>query len=137
MKIRLLLLTCVAALFSLCASAKNDAPCTGGETSKKNDVVGGVYNSDTKKPISNVSITAYLSSKKEKVVLTNNNGSYAFDELKAGTYKFVFEKEGYKKVVKDKVAIRPDEGFQLNIEMEEHAVFDFMPGPFHFSDFHD
>ena len=93
MKIKLLLLTCLTVFISLFARANN----TQGnveETIKKSDVAGGVYDSDTKKTLSNVNITAYLASKKEKVVLTGNNGAYAFDELQTGTYKFVFEKDG-------------------------------------------
>ena len=133
MKLRLLLLGCMTVLFSLGVRA-NTTPGEEEVNAKKSDVLGGVYNNETKKPISNVSITAYLSSKREKVVLTNNNGTYTFDELKGGTYKFVFEKDGYKKVVKEKIVVRQDEGFQLDVEMEEHTVFDFMPGPFHFSD---
>ena len=98
---------------------------------KKEDIMGSVMNADGKKPLKDVSITAYLSSKKEKVVITDGTGAYAFDDLKPGVYKFVFEKEGYKKVVKDKVMVKVDEGFQLDIEMlEENA--DVMPSPSHF-----
>ena len=57
------------------------------------------------------------------------------DELKAGVYKFVFEKAGFKKVTKDKVVVRTDEAFQLNIEMIQDNGFDLMPSPLHFTDF--
>ena len=98
---------------------------------KKEDIMGSVMNADGKKPLKDVSITAYLSSKKEKVVITDGTGAYAFDDLKPGVYKFVFEKEGYKKVVKEKVTVKVDEAFQLDIEMlEENA--DVMPSPSHF-----
>ena len=33
---------------------------------------------------------------------------HAFDELKPGVYKFVFEKAGFKKVTKDKVVVKTD-----------------------------
>ena len=92
-----------------------------------------MYHTTTKKPLTNVSVTAYLTSdKKEKVVLSDSNGNYAFDDLKPGVYKFVFEKDGYKKVTKEKVFIKTDEGFQLNIEMAEEKDFDFIPGAFNF-----
>ena len=68
------------------------------------------------------------------MVLTDDEGGFAFDELKPGTYKFVFEKAGFKKVTKEKVVVKTDEAFQLNIEMIESS-FDLMPSPFHFSDF--
>jgi hypothetical protein len=85
------------------------------------------------KPLNNVSVTAYFASnKKEKVVVSDGNGNYAFNDLKPGTYKFVFEKDGYKKVTKEKIIIKTDDGFLLNIEMMEEKDFDFVPGAFNF-----
>ena len=80
-----------------------------------------------------VSITAILSSKKEKIVLTDEDGTFNFDELKPGTYKFIFEKAGYKKITKEKVLIKTDEAFQMNIEMIESNDFDIVPSPFSFA----
>ena len=37
-----------------------------------------------------------------------------------------------KKVTKEKIIIKTDDGFQLNIEMAEEKDFDFMPGAFNF-----
>jgi len=76
----------------------------------------------------------FLLSKKEKAITTDEDGNYAFDDLKPGTYKFVFEKLGYKKVVKEKIIIKTDESFQMNIEMIQNNDFDLVPTPFHFSD---
>jgi hypothetical protein len=90
---------------------------------------------ETKKPVKEVNITAYLDSKKEKVVSSDESGNYAFDDLKPGTYKFVFEKIGFKKVVKEKVLIKTDDSFQLNIEMIASNEYDLSPTPLHFSDF--
>lgn len=128
---KLLLLSSSFLLFAAIAKA-NTGPAEANDATKKNDINGGVFHSETKKTISNVSVTAYLTSKKEKTVITDSNGNYAFDDLKPGTYKLVFEKQGYKKVTKDKVMIRTDEGFRLNIEMVEEEDFDFMPGAFTF-----
>jgi len=134
MKAKLLLLSCFA-IFATFISRANDTP---PETDiKKDEINGSVVHLDTKKPLNNVIVTAYSSSKKEKIVITDGNGNYNFDELKPGTYKFVFEKNGFKRVTKDKVVVKTDESFQLNIEMDEHQSFDFMPGPFQFSDFED
>ncbi len=99
---------------------------------KKYDINGSVVQKENKKPIRDVSVTAYLSSKKEKVVLTDENGNYGFDDLKPGTYKLVFEKEGFTKIVKEKVPIKAEEPAQLNIEMAESNDFDLVPAPFHF-----
>jgi hypothetical protein len=127
-----LLLICFAVFASVIAKA-SPVPADVDGTTKKNDINGGVYHNETKKPLSNVSVTAYLTSnKKEKVIVSDNNGNYAFDDLKPGTYKFVFEKDGYKKVTKEKIIIRTDEGFQLNIEMMQEKDFDFVPGAFTF-----
>jgi len=85
--------------------------------------------------LKDVNVTAYLVSKKEKTVTTDEVGNYSFDELKPGTYKFVFEKAGFKKVTKEKVVVKTDEGFQLNIEMIENKDFELVPSPLHFADF--
>jgi Carboxypeptidase regulatory-like domain len=128
---RTLLSLVVIAACSAGAYANNTDPGIGGK-GKKDDVNGIVTDADEKKPLKDVSITAYLSSKKEKVVFSDEEGGYAFDELKPGTYKFVFEKTGYKKVVREKVIVKVDEGFQLRVEMLEDKDTDLMPSPFHF-----
>ncbi len=127
MKPKTLLLIATFVLGSLIAKAKVDP-----DPGKKDDIMGSVMNAEGKKPLKDVSITAYLSSKKEKVVITDGTGAYAFDDLKPGIYKFVFEKEGYKKVVKEKVTVKVDEAFQLDIEMLEDNSADVMPSPSHF-----
>lgn len=106
----------------------------GENNGKKDDLMGMVVHSDSRKPLKDVSVTAYLVSKKEKVTITDEDGNYSFDELKPGTYKFVFEKTGFKKVTKEKVIVKTDEAFQLNIEMIETGDFDMLPSPLHFTD---
>jgi hypothetical protein len=115
-------------------TSKANSNDPGDGRGKKEDLLGMVIHSDTKKPLKDVSVTAYLVSKKEKVTLTDEEGNYSFDELKPGTYKFVFEKSGYKKVTKEKIVVKTDEAFQLNIEMIEADDYDVMPSPFHFAD---
>jgi hypothetical protein len=108
------------------------ARANGNDPGKKEDIMGSVVNAEGKKPLKDVSVTAYLSSKKEKVVITNGSGTYAFDDLKPGVYKFVFEKEGFKKVIKEKICVKVDEGFQMDIEMLLDNSEDLMPSPSHF-----
>ncbi len=134
MKAKLLLLG-FGLLGFVVANANNDDPDPGTGKGKKDELNGVVTHSDSKKPLRDVTVTAYLVSKKEKMVFTDDEGGFAFDELKPGTYKFVFEKAGFKKVTKDKVVVKTDEAFQLNIEMIETGNYDLMPSPFHFSDF--
>jgi hypothetical protein len=131
MKPKVILLA-VGLLGFVAAKANTDDPSNGA--GKRDELNGVVTNADSKKPLKDVTITAYLVSKKEKMVATDDEGGFAFDELKPGTYKFVFEKAGYRKVTKDRVVVKTDEGFQMNIEMIEAPTYDLMPSPFHFSD---
>jgi hypothetical protein len=125
MKPKVLLLISFFVLASCIAKADTDP-------GKKDDIMGSVTGAEGKKPLKDVCITAYLCSKKEKVVITDGTGAYSFDDLKPGVYKFVFEKEGYKKVVKEKVTVKVDEGFQLDIEMLQDTATDVMPSTSHF-----
>jgi Carboxypeptidase regulatory-like domain len=109
-----------------------DGPGNPGD-GKKDELNGYVYHSETKKPMKDVSVTAVLVSKKERVVVTDDAGSFSFDELKPGTYKFIFEKAGFKRITREKVVIKTDEAFQMNIEMIENNDFEIMPSPFHFT----
>ena len=137
MKNKLMLLA-----ISLCgffAANATDGPdenyIPGGE--KKSDILGVVLHSENKKPIKEVSITAYSVSKKEKekTIQTDDSGNYSFEDLKPGTYKFVFEKNGFRKVTREKVVIKTNEAFQLNIEMIESRELDIIPSPLLFTDF--
>jgi len=130
MKQKLFMLA-ISLLGFIAVKANNGGPGDG----KKDELNGTVVHSDTKKPLKDVSVTAVLVSKKEKIVFTEENGTYAFDELKPGTYKFIFEKAGFKKITKEKVVIKTNEAFQLNIEMITQNDFDILPSPFHFTDF--
>jgi len=125
MKPKFLLLISFFVLGSLITKANTDP-------GKKDDIMGSVTGAQGKKPLKDVCITAYLCSKKEKVVITDGTGAYSFDDLKPGVYKFVFEKEGYKKVIKEKVTVKVDEGFQLDIEMLQDDTTDVMPSASHF-----
>ena len=119
-------------LLGFAAARANADPDPASDPNKIAEINGFIVHAENKKPLKDVSVTAYLISKKEKAIITEEDGSYAFDELKPGTYKFVFEKVGFKRVTKEKVVIKTDETFQLNIEMIENKDSDLMPSPFHF-----
>lgn len=125
----------VVVLVSLGARANGGFPGNGADDVRKTDVAGGVFHQETKKPLNNVSVTAYSANKKEKVVFTDAQGNFSFDELKPGNYKFVFEKEGFKKITREKSIVRIDEAAQINVSLEEHNAFDFMQAPSNFFDF--
>ena len=132
MKQRILLLIAICTMGCLQSRAADIDPRNPGKSI--NEVAGNIVDGDSKKPLQNVTVTAYSTTKKEKFVLTDEFGRFEFDELKTGTYKLVFEKEGYRKVVREKVAIKSDETFQMKIEMLEADGFDLMPSPFQFFD---
>lgn len=134
MKPRLFLLA-AGLLGCVMANANTDPNPSSCSKGRKTDLAGFVMHGENKKPLKDVNVTAYLISKKEKCVLTDEVGNYFFNELKPGIYKFVFEKAGFKRVTKDKVVVKTDEGFQLNIEMIENKDFDLVPSPLHFADF--
>ena len=119
--------------FAVANASDGDDPGRGN--GKKDDLNGTVIHSESKKPLKDVSVTAVLISKKEKIVMTDDEGSFAFDELKPGTYKFIFEKAGFKRITKDKVVVKTDEGFQLNIEMIENNDYEIISSPFNIGGF--
>ena len=134
MKHRILLLIAICTMGCLQSKANEINPIDPGTPGKINEVSGSIVDGDSKKPLQNVTVTAYSTTKKEKFVLTDESGRFEFDELKTGTYKLVFEKDGYRKVVRERVAIKTDETFQMRIEMIEAEGFDLMPSPFQFFD---
>jgi hypothetical protein len=118
------ILCLIVVIISFTAKAKSVDP---REDASKCDIGGIVVSTVNKKTLKDVNVTVY-STKKEKVIITDANGNYSFDDLKPGTYKVVFEKSGYRKVVKEKVVIKGDDGLQLNVEMIEEGNFMFVPG---------
>ncbi|RYY89489.1 MAG: carboxypeptidase regulatory-like domain-containing protein [Chitinophagaceae bacterium] len=135
MKLRLLMISGMIAGASCAAKASDAPPGAGEENVRKSDVAGGVFHNESRKPLGNVTVTAYSANKREKVVTTTSAGTYSFDDLKPGTYTFVFEKAGYRKVVREKTIQRVDQASELNVLLEEHSTYDFTPGPAHFFDF--
>lgn len=108
----------------------------GPGNGSKDELNGIVVHAENKKPLKDVSVTAYTgNSKKEKIVISNVEGGFSFDELKPGVYKFVFEKTGFKKVTREKVVIKTDETFQMQIEMIEMGDYEILPSPFNISGF--
>ena len=132
MKQRLLLLFAICIVGCLQSKAADIDPRNPGKSI--NEVAGNIFDGESKKALKEVTVTAYSANKKEKFVITDEFGRFEFDELKTGTYKLVFEKEGYRKVIKHNVSVKTDETFQLRIEMLEADGFDLMPSPFQFFD---
>jgi Carboxypeptidase regulatory-like domain len=119
-----LLATC---MLLITASQANAEKKLGPET-----VFGKIFSDETSKPLKDVTITAVLLNKKEKYTISGIDGEYGLSELKPGVYKIVFEKDGYRKVVKEKVTVKANAQVELNIEMEQSLYFDLAPSPLHF-----
>ena len=132
MKQKILLLIAIFTIGCLQSRAADIEPGNPGKSI--NEVTGNIYDGDSKKALREVTVTAYSANKKEKFVITDEYGRFEFDELKTGIYKLVFEKEGYRKVIREKVSVKTDETFQMRIEMIEADGFDLMPSPFQFFD---
>ena len=132
MKQRILLLIAICTIGCLQSKASGIDPKNPGKSI--NEVAGNIISGESKKPLGEVTVTAYSANKKEKLVITDEFGRFEFDELKTGIYKLVFEKEGYRKVVREKISVKADETYQMRIEMIEADGFDLIPSPFHFFD---
>ena len=131
MKNRSILLLCAFLLVGALSYAGN-----GGKENRKADpdMLGMISNADSRKPMKDVSVTAWTNSHKEKVTLSDANGNFNMIDLKPGVYKFVFEKDGFKRVVREKIILKTKEDYQMNIEMaEEELLPDLMPSTLHFS----
>ena len=127
------LILCVSfCLFGFLFSQANDIVAPETNPAKKNIINGAINSAESKKPIKDVNIIAYLDAKREKVVTSDTKGNYAFDDLKPGTSTLIFQKTGYKKVTREKVVVKIDETFLLDIEMIEDE-YGTIPSPFHFS----
>ncbi len=108
---------------------------TGGGKDRKEDpdMTGTIIQSENGRPLKDVYITAYNATRKEKTALTDINGSFSLADLKPGVYKFVFQKDGFKRVVKEKIILKTNEDYQMNIEMAEEIIYDLMPSPLRFN----
>ncbi|TAL51575.1 MAG: carboxypeptidase regulatory-like domain-containing protein [Chitinophagaceae bacterium] len=129
MKLKILLLTLFFIAGCLYVQATGNHPKNTGPGKSDDEVNGSIVHGDSKKPLKDVTITAYTASKKEKYVVTDESGHFEFDDLKPGIYKLVFEKEGFKKITREKIVVKTDDPFQMNIEMFELSDFDLMPSP--------
>lgn len=95
-------------------------------------IYGAVKHANSDKPIKDVMITVIqLQTAREKTMQSNQAGEFGIDDLPPGTYKIVFQKDGFKKVVKDKITVKPDRTVELQIEMEESS-YELGPSLFHF-----
>lgn len=130
--IKPLIFTCICIFSFVTCFANTPADPNGKEEETVN---GMVIDFENKKPLKDVNVTAILHSKKEKTVVSDANGGYRFVMLKPGTYKLIFEKEGYRKVIKEKIEIKENTPVYLKVEMPGFApITERGPSAWHFFD---
>jgi hypothetical protein len=92
-----------------------------GGVEKKGDpvIAGSVIEAGTKKPISDVTITAiHTLTKSEHTISTDVNGNFKINQLPIGTYKFKFEKDNYKPLEKTNIVIKQETTTtKVNVEL--------------------
>jgi phage gp45-like len=102
-----------------------------GLTVEPESVFGKVRHANTDKPLGDVIVTVYGPDRKQQTSVSDDTGRYGLQNLKPGTYKIIFEKDGFRKVVKEKVTVREKGALELNIEMDDGGIF-ILPMPLHF-----
>jgi hypothetical protein len=137
MKVKLLLLVTFCFACVAIVHANNCGKTPDPVNKKKKDFVNGIVShAANKRPLKDVQVTAYpqTDNKKEISVQTDEAGNYSFEALKPGTYKLVFEKTGFRRVTKDKIIVKDEDSFKLNIDLAEISHQSMMPSPLHFSE---
>ena len=76
MKQRILLLIAICTMGCLQSKASGIDPGTPGKGRSINEVAGNIVDGDSKKPMSDVTVTAYSANKKEKFVVTDEWGRF-------------------------------------------------------------
>ena len=81
-------------------------------------LTGTITDAADKKPASDVVVTATSPALQgEQVVVTDGTGFFRIPDLPPGTYALQIEKDGYKPVTRDGIALRSDITLRLNVEL--------------------
>ena len=95
------------------ALAQPDAGSVG-----KSVIIGTVIDTETKKPLQDVVITATSPSLQgEQTVVSDANGNYRIPQLPAGTYTLRFERESFKPVARPELQLLLNRTIRVNVEM--------------------
>ncbi|WP_249351241.1 YfbK domain-containing protein [Corallococcus exiguus] len=95
------------------ALAQPDAGSVG-----KSVIIGTVIDTETKKPLQDVVITATSPSLQgEQTVVTDANGNYRIPQLPVGTYTLRFELESFKPFARPEIQLLPNRTIRVNVEM--------------------
>ncbi|WP_199749625.1 von Willebrand factor type A domain-containing protein [Corallococcus sp. AB038B] len=84
----------------------------------KSVIIGTVIDTETKKPLPDVVITATSPSMQgEQLVVTDVHGNYRIPQLPAGTYTLRFELESFRPVVRPELQLLLNRTIRVNVEM--------------------
>jgi hypothetical protein len=81
-------------------------------------LTGSVINAQDKSPLTDVVVTATSPDLQgEQVVVTDASGFFRIPDLPSGTYSVKYEKDGFKPLTRDGVALRTDATIRVNAEL--------------------
>ncbi|WP_338267204.1 YfbK domain-containing protein [Corallococcus caeni] len=84
----------------------------------KSVIIGTVIDTETKKPLADVVVTATSPSLQgEQTVVTDAQGNYRIPQLPAGTYTLRFEKESFKPYARPEIQLLLNRTIRVNVEM--------------------
>jgi hypothetical protein len=95
-------------------------------------IIGTVVSADTKKPVSDVIVTAVSPNLQgEQVVVTDAQGQYRIPQLPPGVYTLQFEREGFRTLARSEIQLRLDRTIRVNMELmpEGFEMPEFAPTP--------
>ncbi len=104
----------------------------GSAQERAGSIRGVVYDKDFDVPLALVQVVVLETDLK---VISSEQGTYSFPELKPGQYTLVFSKEGYARSVRPDVLVTPGKLTDVNVslageftDMDEFVVEDLLPG---------
>lgn len=94
---------------------------TGGDDKKGEPTIAGVVNdSESKKPISGVTVSITGKGQDKKELVTDATGNFKAYQLASGEVTIVLEKKGYRTYKKENVAVKEGATLKITLEIDEY-----------------
>lgn len=87
-------------------------------------VSGAVSDADSKKPVSEVTVSITAKGQDKKVLTTDKDGNFKSGQLMPGEVTITLEKKGYRSYKKENVTIRDGAALKLSFELEQQEADD-------------
>lgn len=87
-------------------------------------VSGVVSDADSKKPVSEVTVSISAKGQDKKVLVTDKEGNFKSGQLIAGEVTITLEKKGYRTFKKENVIIKDGASLKLIVELEQQEEDD-------------